>query len=400
MHTLKLTVLIPAAILSLLQFNTALAAELMCVDSKGSAAIIDNDLPSARIEAIARARWAAIESAVGVTVSAQSIVQNAVLLDDMVNAQAKGFISNHRVLEEKREGTVFNVTVNACVEPSKAAEAVSSLALNRSVAVFVPARQPKMRTELESTSVTQGTQTARNILRSADEHEESNIFSENLISQLIDKGFTVTDITSSKSFDAEAADKALKSGNYFSLKSLVSKYLSNVLLIGKIDYTVSQKKGDDIGYGIDMPFNNVTVRLTYRLISRSQYTDQFTILGAGTANAQGFAASLEDATSKGLHTLSNNVIPSIIDKFTKYIKDASNKITVTVDGMEGVEKTFDIKMALNGISWVSSVDAISLNEFIVNYPENSLYLANSLSRNPHLKLESYSPNLIRLSYRK
>jgi len=33
-------------------------------------------------------------------------------------------------------------------------------------------------------------------------------------------------------------------------------------MLGKIDYTVSQRKGEDLGYGVEMPYNRVTVRLT------------------------------------------------------------------------------------------------------------------------------------------
>jgi len=47
----------------------------------GEAAIINGDVPSARLEAIARAKWAAIEQAVGVQVKSQSLVQNAMLGD-------------------------------------------------------------------------------------------------------------------------------------------------------------------------------------------------------------------------------------------------------------------------------------------------------------------------------
>lgn len=56
-------------------------AELKCVDAEGEAVIVNNDVPSAKAEAIARAKWNAIEQAVGVEVKAQSVVQNMTLVD-------------------------------------------------------------------------------------------------------------------------------------------------------------------------------------------------------------------------------------------------------------------------------------------------------------------------------
>ncbi len=395
-------IVVITSILHLAPGKTATAAELKCIDSKGAAAIINNDMPSAKLEAVARARWAAVETVVGVEVRAQSLVQNSLLLDDMVSTQVKGYISSYKTLDEKRDGDIYNITVNACVEPAIAAEAISSLALNRSVAVFVPARKPKVHTEVESTTVVskEGSKTTKRKSHTTDEQDETNIFSESLIDKLVDQGFTVTDVAATQAMDAESVEKAMKSGNFLTMRSLIYKFLSNVILIGKVDYNVTQNKGEDIGYDVEMPYNRVTVRLTYRLMSRSQETNQFVILGAGTAEAHGNAASLEDATAKGLQSLSDKVIPTLLDKFARHIKGSTRKITVKVDGLQNVEKTIDLKSTLGGITWVTGVEAVGLDEFVVSYPENSLYLANSLSRNPHLKVDKYEPYMIKISYRK
>lgn len=376
-----------------------------CYNGEGSAAIVNNDLASAKLEATARARWAALESAVGVEVRAESVVENSALLDDLVSVQAKGTITSSKVVKEHKEPGLYHVTVNACVEPSKAAEAVASLALNNSVAVFLPARKPRVLLESESNakvSDRRGTLVKAKVAnhRVEDEHEESNIVSESLIEKLVEQGYTVTDMAPADVLDAEVVDKAIKSGNFMTMRSLFGKYLSNLLLIGKVDYTVSQKKGEEIGYGLEAPFNRVTVRLTYRLLTRDRESGRLLIVGAGSSEAKGTAASLEDAAAKGMHSLSEKAIPGVLEKFAKQIKGVSRKITVKVDGFDGLDGTFDVKQAINGAAWVSEVQATSTNEFLVSYPENSIYLANSLSRNPKLKLESYSPYLIKLSYRK
>ena len=389
-----------AAALWLLACSSSVGAETRCVETAGSAAVIGNDVASARTEAAARAKWSAIEQAVGVEVRSQTLVQNSMLLDDLVSQKAKGTISSFKILSEQQEGGLYNMTLNSCVEPAKAAETLASLALNQSVAVFVPARKPHEVLESRTSAVNAGVRSSQSTVKSSDEQDETNIFSETLIGKLVDQGFTVTDIAPTQAADAEAVEKAMKSGNFLTVRSLIGKFLSNLLLIGKVDYTVSQRKGDDIGYDLEMPFNKVTVRLSYRLLSREPESGKMLILGAGTSEAVGTAPSVEDAAAKGLETLSDKVIPGLLDKFAKHVKGSTRKVSIKVEGLDQVATAIDLRQLLAGVTWVSDVEAVGLDEFLISYPENSIYLANSLSRHPKLKVVEYSPYQIRLSYRK
>lgn len=369
------------------------AAESKCIDAQGEATIVNGDTPSARIEAIARARWYAVEEAVGVQIRASTLVQDMQLVDDTISRKVSGFISSHKVLSEETVASVIKVKINACVEPEKATEAVASLGRNKSVSVFVPARKPRVVDAGEGGGAAKGDRT-----RTTDEQEESNIFSENLIGRLAETGYTVTDIAPAHIVDAEAVEKALKSGNFMSIRSVFYKTLSNLMLLGKVDYTVSQRRGDDIGYGAENPFNRVTVRLTYRLISRSPETGQFVILGAGTAESQGIATSVEDAASRGLQALADKTIPSIMDKLAKHIKGITRKIRVRVIGPTNVGSTLNFKQMLADVAWVTDVEAVGLNEYAVSYPENTLYLANSLARDSRLKVSEFAPDRVTLTF--
>ncbi|MEW6215678.1 MAG: hypothetical protein AB1478_10840, partial [Nitrospirota bacterium] len=260
-------------ILPLILFSSLSYAQ-RCINTEGEAVIIQNDIPSAKAEAIARAKWSAIEQIVGVEVKAQSVVQNIALVDDAVSKEIRGVVTGYRVLKEENRGDTYWAMANVCVEPSKAKDAVSTLALNNSIAVFIPARKPSTTTK--------------------DEYEETNILSETLIGRLTEQGYKVIDVAPTDVVDAAEIEKAIKSGNYLTLRGLMYKFLSNILLIGKIDYTISTRKGQDIGYGITMPFNNVTVRLTYRIVTRDN-TGKMVILTAGTEEGKGLATNVEDA---------------------------------------------------------------------------------------------------------
>lgn len=372
-----LSMLFVLALLSPLSAN----AKVTCVDAEGEALIVNNDKPAAKTEAIARAKWSAIEQTVGVAVKAQSVVQNFALVDDAVMKQIKGVVSGHKILSEGVSDGLYKVSINACIEPANAGEALSSLSLNNSVAVFIPASKPREVTHLENRDV----------------HDEANILSETVIGKLAEQGYTVVDVAPTGAADAELIDRAMKSGNYMSLRSTMYKLLSNLLLIGKAEYTISTKKGDDIGYGIRMPFQNVTVRLTYRLVTREP-SGKMVILAAGVADANALANNAEDATAKGLKNVADKLTPIVLEKISKYIKGVARKINVKVDGISDINANFAVKDILQNISWVTGVEEKGMGEFIVSYPENTVYLANSIEQKGGFKVKKFTQYQMNLDY--
>lgn len=375
---IRLTTLI---ILSILSFPLTAFAKVTCVDAEGEALIVTGNKPAAKIEAVSRAKWAAIEQAVGVEVKAQSVVQNFALVDDAVSRQLKGVVTGHKVLFEEIAADLFKVKINACIEPANAGEVLSSLALNNSIAVFIPASKPREVTHLEQRDV----------------HDEANILSENVIGKLAEQGYTVVDVAPSGAADAAVIDKALKSGNYMTLRSMMYKFLSNLLLIGKAEYTLSTRKGEDIGYGVQMPFQNVTVRLTYRLVTKEP-SGKMIILAAGTEEARALANNAEDAAAKGLKKIAEKFSPLVLEKIAKYIKGVARKVNVKVDGVTDVTANFAIKDILQNTSWVTAVEEKGLGEFTVSYPENSIYLANSIEQRGGFKVKKFSQYQLELQY--
>lgn len=57
------------------------------IDFEGDAAISGSDIPSAKAEAISKAKWNTIEQVSGVKIKAQTVVQNFSLVDDAVIKQ-------------------------------------------------------------------------------------------------------------------------------------------------------------------------------------------------------------------------------------------------------------------------------------------------------------------------
>ena len=350
-----------------------------CVNAEGEAAIVNNDIPSAKTEAIARAKWAAIEQTVGTEVKAQSFVQNFTLVEDVIKTQVGGVVKSYKVLDQGRKEDLVTVKITACVEPAKAREAVSSLALNNSLAVFIPARKPG---------------------KHGDEFEETNILSETLIGKLTDQNYKVIDVAPTQAMDALEIERAVKSGSTLAVRSLMYKFLSNIIIIGKVDYTISTKKGEDIGYGISMPFNNVTVRLTYRIVAKNNKTGSMEILTADTAQGKGLANNVEDAAAEALKDLAEKLTPKILDKVASYIQGNVKQVSIKVNGVTDLDTNMEIKNILQNIVWVTGVEDKKMGEFIVSYPENTVYLANSIKQKGPFNINQFTPYSITITYRK
>jgi hypothetical protein len=373
----RITIFVALLLLSFVSVSAGLCQE-KCVNTQGEAAIINNDLPSAKTEAIARAKWAAIEQTVGTEVKAQSFVQNFTLVEDVIKTQVGGVIKSYKVLDQGRKEDMVTVKVRACVEPAKAREAVSSLALNNSLAVFIPARKPGKR---------------------GDEFEETNILSETLIGKLTDQNYKVVDVAPTQAVDALDIEKAVKSGSTMAVRSMMYKFLSNIIIIGKVDYTISTKKGEDIGYGLSMPFNNVTVRLDYRIVAKNK-AGNMEILTAATEQGKGLANNVEDAAAEGLKDLAEKLTPKVLDKVASYVQGNVKQVSIKVNGVTDLDTNMEIKNILQNIVWVTGVEDKQMGEFIVSYPENSIYLANSIKQKGNFNVVNFSPYSLTLDYQK
>ncbi|MDW7973140.1 MAG: hypothetical protein RMI01_08070 [Thermodesulfovibrio sp.] len=374
-------------------------AKIQCIDSEGQAAILNNDIPAAKAEAISRAKWDAIEKVAGVKVKAQTVVQNFTLVDDAVIKHTRGVISNYKLRKEWKEGDIYKVIMNVCVESTKADDAVSKLALNNSVAVFIPARKPKILKEREEILREPHSKSEYHYLKTKDEYEETNILSETIIGSLTERGVTVVDVIPTNIADASMIENAMKTGNYMSLRSIMYKTLSNLLVIGKVDYTISTRKGQDIGYGLTMPVNNVTTRLTYRVVAKEKDSDRVIIVAAGTEEAKGMALNLEDATAQSMKNLAEKFVPVLFEKINKYIQGFTKRVTIKVTNVDNISRNFEIKEILQNIAWVTEVEEKGLGEFFVGYPENTVYLANSLNQKG-FEIINFSKYEITLKYRK
>jgi len=343
-------------------------------DGSGEAAILAGDRPSARLEAIARAKWDAMEKAVGVEVRAQTIVQDAAIIDDVVKKKVGGSVRDFKVKAEGEKGDVYWVNISASVIPSAAREAIVELARNTSVTVFIPAKFPE------------------------GDVEESHPMVEGIINNMASQGYQVHDVADSQhTLTVNQVEQAMKSGNFMAMRGLVYRYLSNVILIGKIDTTVTGRAGDDIGSDMKLPYNVVTARLTYRLIAGKGKGPR-QIISSGYEQDKGAGATIKDAAFNSLENLTEKVSQKILSAVTKHIQESSKKVMVSIDDIPDVGVNLSVKEFLQGIAWTTGVKEEGLGEFSVEYPEDAVYLAATLSKKKGLKLMNFNDFNVKMRY--
>jgi len=331
------------------------------VTAIGEADIINGDKTSAKMQAVARAKWAAMEEASGVRVKSETIVQNAMLVDEAIKNEVTGVIQNYSVTGEEEDGQIYRVMISATIIPEKAKDAVGFLSKNTSISVMIPVVFP-------------------------DKHiEETNILTETVINELTMQQMEVIDIVSADGTNVNELDQAMRTNNYMAMRNIASKHLSGTILVGKVETTATATEGSDVGYGVSLPFNVVTGRLTYRLLT--QQGPSVKILSSGFLAARGMGATLDDATNQMMENMNREVSQKLVSIVMEKLKGENSKsISVQIAGKPSLSDMMELKQMLTYTAWVLEVKERGTDMLAVQYPEKSLYLATAINSKPNFKV--------------
>ena len=356
--------------LFLLLINFSIAG-VRCIEATGvgEATIYDEDVASAKQEALARAKWDAIEKALGITTSVETIIENFKLLDEVVKTEVRGFIRNVKVLKEEVFPDYVRVEIKGCVYPKEAEKAISLISRDTAFSVMILTKRPNRV-----------------------EFEEMNPVTAELINILNEQGFKVYDFAGDPNIDPLLIEEIIARRKFITLRAYMSRVLSGALIVGKVELIPSTKAGQDIGYGISSPFYVVTARLTYFLLTKDR--GRVRVVASGSLSAMGRALNIDDAGYKAMENLAKRLGSDIMGKIERYMAIKKKTITVIVKGVKSTQDNFEIKKRLQRIPWVQSVEDIGLGRFKVVYLEKTVYLANSIERIPFLKLIRFSPTEI------
>lgn len=90
-------------------------AQNQTVEADGVARILDNNTAMARDNAIVDAQRKAVEQAVGVLMSSESVVQNYEIVSDRILTQSAGYITSYDVLDEQHDSKEYRVKIRAAI---------------------------------------------------------------------------------------------------------------------------------------------------------------------------------------------------------------------------------------------------------------------------------------------
>ncbi len=338
-----------------------------CINSVGigEASVIKGDRASAKVEAIAKAKWDAIEKALGVTTSVKTIVQNFKLLDEVIKNEVGGFIKDVKVIKEENFEDMVRVQIKGCVYPKEAEKALSLVSRDTAFSVIVITKRPGI-VELD----------------------EMNPVTTELINILNQQGFKVYDFAGNPNVNPYDIEKIIAQRRFIALRAYMSRVLSGAIVVGKVELIPSTRTGQDIGYGIRATFNVVTARLNYFLLTHDR--GGLRIIASGSLSAMGRAPHIEDANFKAMEALAQKLGSDMLGKIERYMASKRKYVTVVVKGIKSTTQNFAIKEKLQRIPWVQSVEDMGLGKFRVNYLENTVYLANAIERIPELQLIEFS----------
>jgi len=96
-------------------WSAAVFAQDQTVEAEGMARILENNTAMARDNAIVDAQRKAVEQAVGVLMSSESVVQNYEIVSDRILTQSAGYITSYDILDEAQNDKEYRVKIRAVI---------------------------------------------------------------------------------------------------------------------------------------------------------------------------------------------------------------------------------------------------------------------------------------------
>jgi len=337
-----------------------------CIISTGvGEASIIRDYASAKMEAFARAKWDALEKALGTQIDVKSVMENFKLLDEVIIKDVKGFIKDVKIIKEENFGDYVRITIKGCVYPQKAEKALSILTKNTAFNVILLV-QDGNKIELD----------------------EMNPITTEIINIFNEQGFEVYDFASQLDINPHKLERIISQKRFISLRNILSRSLAGATIIGKVKFIHRAKASQDIGYGVSSPFNIVLAQAQYYFLIKDK--GRIRILASGTVSAKGMALNDEDAKNKAMISLAPKLADDIMKKIDKYLASKRKVIILNVKGVRSVSQNFDIKSEIQKLPWVKSIKDIGIGKFKIEYLENPVYLVNALESILGYEVEDFS----------
>jgi len=280
------------------------------IRAEGMAVIGNNRVDIAREKALDGALRSAVEKVVGVMVSSTSEVENFQLKLDRILSESKGFISNYKIISEKRQGDQFEVTVEAEVGRERLKDRLEAINL-------IIARKAKPRL----------------MLLFAEKAQKDAIAEAAMSRYFMGKGFKLID---AQSLPRERSGELPHDPK--SVGRLAGQYGAEIVMVGTVDAATTSF---NVG-GIEMHSNKVTVSV--KVINGD--TGEVITTDSKGGSAPGMKGDLKKITEEAAEKLARQMMDEVLEKWSS---ELTNTVTVklVVSGLDSYETLQQFKDLLS-----------------------------------------------------
>lgn len=311
------------------------AQDAITVKSKGVGDIFAGREARARDLAIEDALRRAVEQAVGMFLSSETVVQNEDILNDSIYSRSKGYIRKYLVLEEAAKGKLYRVTVEAHVATAKLKDDLSAIGL-----LIARKHKPRIMVVIPEYHIN------RRIPDPAGETE--------IIRRLLEKGFKVVDQNQVSKIRYNDRVGAAISGNTALATKIGLEHGAEVIIIGEAFSEYAGRIYDSL--------ESCRARMEARAIR----IDTGEILAAGGKHAAGLditqALAGKKALEKAGHELGDYLIGQLLAKWSSDVTNITS-IDLVITGLN-YKQFLDFKSIL--LESVRGLEAIHQRSFTNN----------------------------------
>ncbi|MBS0154381.1 MAG: flagellar assembly protein T N-terminal domain-containing protein [Nitrospira sp.] len=286
---------------------TAAEHDPKVVVAQGVATVLSDKADTARDVALQDALRQAVEQAVGTVVESNTLVQNFQLVESNIYTKTKGYVQRYTLLNERQEGPLYKVSVQAIVDMGSLERDLDALGL-------LYQRMKKPRVMVVILEIQRG-------IRSVEAAAETE-----MIRKLVQSGFMVVDQEQIQTIRASDQINKLVGGDLKTAQLLGRQHGAEVLIVGK-GVSEGAIRGGPLA-------NFVSVRA--RVEARAIRTDTGDILAAEGVSAPGLDLSEQVAGKNALAAAGEKwveaALPAILDRWSKEA-NGGNSVQVVVSGL-------------------------------------------------------------------
>ena len=339
------------------------------VEAEGLSAVTP-DLIGVKRAALSDAFKNAIEKVVGVFISARTMVDKAITIQQNILGKTDGYIKKHEIIKEGKESDgLYHTHIRALVSYKQIQNDLKELDILQSPSVG----NPRVAILLDETIEGSDAQTTA--------------CSDGLAQGLLERGYKVVDRSELAAIRVAEATKDLLAGNSEkALKPIVQKLNAEVVITGKANGSLLTTQG----LGGLISFRGA---MTAKAL-KAQTGD---ILATLTVQGSGLDATKEAAAFKAMASLGKNAANELAPKIASELAKHSS-VLVTVRGLPNINRLGEVKDALLKTAGVGDLYMRSYSEGTAEMEikinsATSSDLANTLTKNSSLNAKVASQTL-------